>query len=50
MQLVDALGRVARDTHVAAAAVSVRGLPPGLYTLRATDAHGCTYASRVAVE
>ena len=50
VQLVDALGRVARDTDVSAAAMSVRGLPPGLYTLRATDAHGRTYTSRVALE
>lgn len=51
VQLVDALGRVARETTVsAAAAVSVLGLAPGLYTLRATDRQGRQYVGRVAVE
>jgi hypothetical protein len=51
VQLLDALGRVARETTVSAVAeVSVRGLAPGLYTLRATDAQGQHYAGRVAVE
>ncbi|MDB5270775.1 MAG: C-terminal target protein [Hymenobacter sp.] len=51
VQLVDALGRVARETSVLAAAqVSVRGLAPGLYTLRATDVQGQPYAARVLVE
>ncbi|MCC2546561.1 T9SS type A sorting domain-containing protein [Hymenobacter sp. BT175] len=51
VQLLDALGRVARETTVsAAAAVSVRGLAPGLYTLRATDAQGLAYAGKLVVE
>ncbi|WP_201978104.1 T9SS type A sorting domain-containing protein [Hymenobacter rubidus] len=51
VQLLDALGRVARETTVPAAAeVSVRGLAPGLYTLLATDAQGRRYAAHVAVE
>jgi len=51
VQLVDALGRVARETGIeTAGTVSVRGLPPGLYTLRAPDAHGRPYARRLAVE
>jgi hypothetical protein len=50
VQLFDALGRVARTTTVSAAAeVSVLGLAPGLYTLRATK-QGQPYAARVAVE
>ncbi|UOQ71419.1 T9SS type A sorting domain-containing protein [Hymenobacter cellulosilyticus] len=51
VQLLDALGRVVRQTTVSAAAqVSVRGLAPGLYTLHATDARGQQYSGRVAVE
>ncbi|MBC6699131.1 SBBP repeat-containing protein [Hymenobacter puniceus] len=51
IQLVDALGRVARTAVVAPATpVSVRGLAPGLYTLRATDAQGRHLAGRVVVE
>ncbi|MCB2408779.1 SBBP repeat-containing protein [Hymenobacter lucidus] len=51
VQLVDAVGRVAREATVSAAAqVSVRGLLPGLYTLRATDAKGQQFAGKVAVE
>ncbi|KAA9327622.1 T9SS type A sorting domain-containing protein [Hymenobacter busanensis] len=51
VQLVDALGRVARTTTVSAAAqVSVRGLPAGLYTLRAPGAHGRTHTARLLVE
>ncbi|MDO7849937.1 T9SS type A sorting domain-containing protein [Hymenobacter sp. M29] len=51
VQVVDATGRVARTATVsAAAAVSVRGLAPGLYVLRITDRQGQTYAARVAVE
>ncbi|UOQ52232.1 T9SS type A sorting domain-containing protein [Hymenobacter cellulosivorans] len=51
IQFIDRLGRVARETTVSAAAqVSVRGLAPGLYTLRATDVEGRQFAGRVAVE
>ncbi|TGE28174.1 SBBP repeat-containing protein [Hymenobacter metallicola] len=51
VQLIDALGRVARETSVSAAAqVSVRGLVPGLYTLRATNAQGQPVTGRVVVE
>ncbi|UOQ52221.1 T9SS type A sorting domain-containing protein [Hymenobacter cellulosivorans] len=51
VELLDALGRVARATTVTAAAqVSVRGLLPGLYTLRATDSQGQPYSGRVIVE
>ncbi|UOQ71414.1 T9SS type A sorting domain-containing protein [Hymenobacter cellulosilyticus] len=51
VQLLDALGRVARTTTVSAAAqVSVRDLTPGLYTLRATDAKGQQFAGKVVVE
>lgn len=51
VQLLDAMGRVARETTVSAAgAVSVLGLAPGLYTLRATDTQGHLPAARVVVE
>lgn len=51
VQLIDATGRVARTTTMSAeAAVSVRGLAPGLYTLRTTDKRGQSYTARVAVE
>ncbi|MCB2408778.1 SBBP repeat-containing protein [Hymenobacter lucidus] len=51
VQLLDALGRVARTAVVAAGAtVSVQSLLPGLYTLRATDAQGQQFAGKVAVE
>ena len=51
VQLLDGLGRVVRETTVGTAAqVSVRGLTPGLYALRATDAQGRPCAGRMAVE
>ncbi|MBF9142645.1 T9SS type A sorting domain-containing protein [Hymenobacter properus] len=51
VQLLDALGRVVRETTVSAAAeVSVQGLAPGMYSLRATDAQSQRYVGRVAVE
>ncbi|MDB5269028.1 MAG: C-terminal target protein [Hymenobacter sp.] len=51
VQLLDALGRVARETPVAAdASIPVLGLAPGLYTLRAADARGQLLAGKVAVE
>lgn len=50
VQLLDALGRVARITTVAAGAVSVHGLPAGLYQLRALDAQGQPCTGRVVVE
>lgn len=48
VQLHDALGRVVRTT--AGPEVSVQGLAPGLYTLRATAAGGQHYAGRLLVE
>ena len=51
VQLLDALGRVARETVVSAAAeVSVLGLPPGLYTLRATNMQDQQHAARLVIE
>lgn len=51
VQLLDALGRVARETSVSALQeISVLGLVPGLYTLRTTDAQGRHYAARLAVD
>ncbi|GAB3835798.1 T9SS type A sorting domain-containing protein [Hymenobacter jeollabukensis] len=50
VQLLDALGRVARAARVTAGQVSVRGLPAGLYTLRALDAQGRPSTGRVVVE
>ncbi|UOQ52225.1 T9SS type A sorting domain-containing protein [Hymenobacter cellulosivorans] len=51
VQLTDALGRVARTTVVSATSrISVQGLTPGLYTLRATDAKGRQVAGKVVVE
>jgi len=51
VQLIDALGRVAREAPVSAGGqVAVRGLAPGLYTLRATDAQGRQHAGKVIVE
>ncbi|UOQ52224.1 SBBP repeat-containing protein [Hymenobacter cellulosivorans] len=51
VQLLDALGRVARTTTVSAAAqVSVQGLKPGLYTLRASTAQGQQLTGKVMVE
>ena len=51
VQLRDALGRLARETPVAAdASISVLGLAPGLYSLHAADAHGRPLAGKVAVE
>ncbi|GAB3835801.1 SBBP repeat-containing protein [Hymenobacter jeollabukensis] len=50
VQLLDALGRVARAARVTAGQVSVRGLPAGLYTLRALDAQGRPCTGRVVVE
>ena len=51
VQLVDALGRVVRETTVSAAAqVSVLGLAPGLYMLRATRAQVLPYSRRLVVE
>ncbi|RAK65903.1 hypothetical protein [Hymenobacter edaphi] len=49
--LLDALGRVAREaTGGGGALLSVRGLPPGLYAVRATDAQGRRYAGRLLVQ
>ena len=51
VQLLDAWGREVRATVLTAAArVSVRGLAPGFYLLRAKSAQGLWFAGRVAVE
>lgn len=50
VQLLDALGRMARETRVAAGTVSVQGLPAGLYQLRALDAQGQPHTGRVLVQ
>jgi hypothetical protein len=51
VQLLDALGRISRETTLTpAATVSVQGLAPGLYTLRALTAQGQHFAGRLAVE
>jgi hypothetical protein len=51
VQVLDALGRLVRETAVGAGAqVSVRGLAPGLYTLRATTATGEQFAGKLVVE
>ncbi|MBC6699130.1 T9SS type A sorting domain-containing protein [Hymenobacter sp. BT190] len=51
VRLLDALGRLARETTVSAAAqVSVQGLRPGLYTLHATNSQGQLVAGKVLVE
>lgn len=51
VELLDALGRPVRTTVVAAdATVQVRGLAPGLYTMRATDAQGLLHTGRVVVQ
>jgi hypothetical protein len=51
VQLLDALGRVVRETLLPLTAqVSVQGLAPGLYTLRATNPKGQPFVSRLAVE
>ncbi|WP_345112320.1 SBBP repeat-containing protein [Hymenobacter algoricola] len=51
VELIDAWGRLVRETLVSATAqVSVRGLAPGLYTLRAPDAQGRPFAGKVVVE
>ena len=51
VQVLDALGRVAFESTISAAAtVSVLGLVPGLYTLRATDKQGWQYVAYVLVE
>ncbi|MCC3155400.1 T9SS type A sorting domain-containing protein [Hymenobacter sp. BT770] len=51
VQLLDALGRVAREITISAdAQVSVLGLAPGLYTLRATNAQGRPVLGRVLVQ
>jgi hypothetical protein len=51
VELIDALGRVTRTDLVSVTAtVSVRGLAPGLYTIRATDAQGQLFAGKLMVE
>jgi hypothetical protein len=51
VQLLDALGRPVRTATVTAAAqVSVSGLAPGLYTLRATDTRGKQLVGKLVVE
>jgi hypothetical protein len=50
VQLVDAHGRVVRETRVTAGSASVRGLGPGLYSVQATDGQGRRYVGRVVVD
>jgi len=51
VQLLDAVGRIARTTVLSSeASVSLEGVTPGVYTLRATDAPGRTYTSRLVVQ
>ncbi|MDF7810955.1 SBBP repeat-containing protein [Hymenobacter sp. YC55] len=51
VQLLDATGRVVRTTTITSGTtVSVQGLLPGLYVVRATDAQGRLYAGRLRVE
>lgn len=50
VQLYDALGRVVRAAVSGPAGVSVQGLAPGLYTLRAADGQGQQYVGRLLVE
>lgn len=51
VQLLDALGRVARETIGSVVGeVSVLGLVPGLYTLRVIDAQGFPQLGRVLIE
>ena len=51
VHVLDALGRVVRETVLTAAAVvSVHGLPPGFYMLRVTDAQGRPVVGRVTVD
>ncbi|QIX63162.1 T9SS type A sorting domain-containing protein [Hymenobacter sp. BT18] len=51
VRFVDALGRLAYQAPISATGqVAVMGLKPGLYTLRATDALGRRYTSRVQVQ
>lgn len=51
VQLIDVLGRVAREMAVSAAGeLSVQGVVPGYYLLRATDAQGRPVAGHVVVE
>ncbi|OUJ67778.1 hypothetical protein BXP70_28520 [Hymenobacter crusticola] len=51
VQLLDAVGQIVRTyTFSTEAALSLNGIAPGLYTLRATDAQGRTYTSRLLVQ
>lgn len=51
VQLFDATGRLVHEAKATMASqVSVRGLTPGLYTLRATDAQGRPLAGQLVVE
>jgi len=51
IEVVDALGRLARTAVLPAdASLSVVGLAPGLYSVRATDAQGQPYVSRLVVQ
>ncbi|GAA4024929.1 hypothetical protein GCM10022409_06140 [Hymenobacter glaciei] len=51
LQIIDVLGRVVREiTLTPAATFSVRGLAAGLYIVRATDAQGERFQSRLEVE
>jgi hypothetical protein len=51
VQLVDMLGRLARETTLSGEGeISVLGLVPGCYMLRATDKNGLQYTARVMVQ
>ncbi|MBG8553680.1 T9SS type A sorting domain-containing protein [Hymenobacter guriensis] len=51
VQVVDALGRIVRQAPLSpATTISVQGLAPALYILRATTAQGQKFAGRVVVE
>ncbi|UOG74570.1 T9SS type A sorting domain-containing protein [Hymenobacter tibetensis] len=51
VQLLDAVGRIARTTVVApGGSVSLQGVTPGLYVVRATDAQGHQVSGRLVVE
>lgn len=51
VQLLDAVGRIVRIMMVTSGAnVSLQGVPPGLYVVRATHAQGRQYSGRLVVE
>ena len=51
VQLLDAVGRIIRNTVVTAGAtISLQGVTLGLYAVRATDTQGRQYTARLIVE